>query len=181
MDCHGVAELEGKGACVRILGIDPGLGRMGFGLVEVAANGGLSSNCWGMLTTPSNTPDAERLQILYNDLADLIETTRPDCVALERIFYFQNATTMVPVTQARGVIVLRLGQFNLPFGEYTPMQVKQAVAGHGKAKKPEVQQTVQSLLGLDKLPRPDDAADGLALAVCHYLHTRSLGLVATAG
>ncbi len=164
---------------MRILGIDPGLGLVGFGLIEVPSAGIVTGQTpdvcdWGVISTSKHKSDSARLQEIYDDLLALLDQTRPEVVSIERLFYFRNATTMVPVSQARGVILLALEKFKLPIYEYTPMQVKQAITGYGKSKKPEIQQTLLQLLGLEKLPRPDDAADALALAICHYNHTGRL-------
>ena len=155
---------------MRILGIDPGLGLVGFGLIEVPSAGELETVTWGVISTSKDKTDSARLQEIYDDLLGLLDHLKPDVVSVERIFFFRNATTMVPVSQARGVILLALEKFKLPLYEYTPMQVKQAITGYGKAKKPEIQQTLLQMLKLEKLPRPDDAADALALAICHYNH-----------
>jgi crossover junction endodeoxyribonuclease RuvC len=166
---------------MRILGIDPGLGRVGFGLLEITStrhkNTGLASEpnsygfgpCeWGLIATSKDKLTGARLQEIFHDMTAVLKHTRPDVISIERLFYFRNATTLVPVAQARGVILLVVEQFNLPVYEYTPMQVKQAVTGSGKAKKGEIQEGLVALLGLDRKPTPDDAADGLGLAVCHY-------------
>jgi len=163
------------------MGIDPGLGTIGFSLMVLPDNTVSGSDhtateidpglCrWGAITTTKNTPDGPRLIELERDLTQVIVELKPDVVALERIFYFRNATTMVPVCQARGVIILVLSKFNLPIYEYTPMQVKQAITGYGKSQKREIQDTLVEILSLSERPRPDDAADALAVAYCHYLH-----------
>lgn len=150
-----------------ILGIDPGLGTIGFGVI-----GNNIKPQWGTITTPKNTPVEHRLVALYTDMQTLLATIKPDVVAIEKIFHFRNVTTMVPVTQARGVILLAIAQAGLPVAEYTPMQIKQAVTGYGKAEKTEVQAMVTSQLSLEAIPRPDDAADGLAIALCHQSFIR---------
>ena len=174
---------------MRILGIDPGLGRVGFGLLEITSgrhkNTGLASEpassgfgpCeWGLIATSKDKPAGARLQEIFHDITAVLEHTRPDVISIERLFYFRNATTLVPVAQARGVILMVVDQFNLPVYEYTPMQVKQAVTGSGKAKKGEIQDILVTLLGLDRKPTPDDAADALALAVCYYNHMGQFSL-----
>jgi crossover junction endodeoxyribonuclease RuvC len=158
---------------MRILGIDPGLGKVGFGLLQIASDIQAQpfGPCqWGIIATSKDKPDGERLQEIHDDLTVLIRELQPDVVAIERLFFFRNATTMVPVAQARGVILMIVSRFGLPVYEYTPMQVKQAITGYGKSEKAEVQQMLVEVLQLDKKPTPDDAADGLALAVCHYNH-----------
>lgn len=154
---------------MRILGIDPGLGTVGFGLVEMDPAGDRPVSWdWGVIATHKDGTNSERLAEIFQDMVGVIHHTQPDLVSLERIFYFRNATTMVPVCQARGVIMLAIEQAGLPLFEYTPMQVKQSMTGYGKAKKREVQEMVAQLLGLPDIPRPDDAADALALALTHY-------------
>lgn len=169
---------------MRILGIDPGLGRVGFGLLEITsgryeksvgqASGPFGPCEWGIIATSKDKPVGARLQEIYRDMRTLLEHTRPDVISIERLFYFRNATTLVPVAQARGIILLVIEHFELPVYEYTPMQVKQAVTGSGKSKKGEIQDLLITLLALDRKPTPDDAADALALAVCHYNHAGCL-------
>lgn len=165
---------------MRILGIDPGLGRVGFGLLEIVTDPqtgfkGKYGPCqWGVITTTKDKSDGARLQEIHKDLTMLIGQLQPDMVAIERLFYFKNVTTFVPVAQARGVILMVIESFGLPVFEYTPLQVKQAITGYGKSEKKEIQNTLISLLDLDRKPTPDDAADGLALAVCHYNHAGRL-------
>lgn len=162
---------------MRILGIDPGLGRVGFGLVETVRDTNQSVGwageefgpCqWGIIATTKDKSDGARLQEIHDDLTHVMEQLQPDVVSIERLFYFRNNTTIIPVAQARGVILMLTHRFDLPVYEYTPMQVKQAVTGYGKSEKAEVQEALIQLLKLDKKPTPDDAADGLALAVCYY-------------
>lgn len=164
---------------MKILGIDPGLGRVGFGLLDIVpltnGRGNPYGPCqWGIISTSKDKPDGARLQEIHDDLSELVERLKPDVVSVERLFYFRNATTLIPVAQARGVIMMILHRYGLPVYEYTPMQVKQAITGYGKSKKAEIQAMLIDLLGLDKKPTPDDAADGLALAVCHYNHVGRL-------
>lgn len=169
---------------MRVLGIDPGLGRVGFGLLEIdfdeTGAETLHASHWGIIATSKDKPDGARLQEIHRDLTGLIETLRPDMVSIERIFFFRNATTLIPVAQARGVALLVAENFSLPVYEYTPMQVKQAITGYGKAEKREIQDMLVTLLGLPKKPTPDDAADALALAVCHYQHAGRYARVAEA-
>lgn len=154
---------------ITILGIDPGLATVGFGAIRVCGQSRqvVNSPQWGTLTTAPGQPVSTRLHELHTDMAALIAATQPDVVAIERIFHFRNVTTMVPVTQARGVLLLAIAQHGIPVMEYTPMQVKQVVTGSGRAKKGDVQDLIQHQLGLPERPRPDDAADGLALAWTH--------------
>lgn len=154
----------------KILGIDPGLERVGFGCVQVM--GGRSQPLvpvsWGMIRTPKEHTIPQRLQEIYTDTMAMLQHLQPDVVSIESLFYFRNHTTLVPVAQARGVILLAVQQAGVPISEYTPMQVKQTLTGYGKASKTEVQQAVQQALGIHEPIRPDDAADGLALAITHH-------------
>jgi crossover junction endodeoxyribonuclease RuvC len=170
---------------MKILGIDPGLGRVGFGLLNILpftdGPGQPYGPCqWGIISTSKDKSDGARLQEIHDDLSVLIERLQPDVVSIERLFYFRNATTMVPVAQARGIMMI-LHRYGLPVYEYTPMQVKQAITGYGKAQKAEIQTTLIDLLGLEKKPTPDDAADGLALAVCHYNHVGRVQMLQAGG
>lgn len=163
---------------MRVLGIDPGLGRVGFGLLEIVSPGQADERygpChWGIIATSKDKSDAARLQEIHRDLDEVVAELKPDVVAIERLFYFRNATTMVPVAQARGVILLILEKYGLQVSEYTPMQVKQAITGYGKSEKREIQEALIGMLNLEKKPTPDDAADALAVAVCHYQHAGRL-------
>lgn len=151
------------------LGIDPGTAVMGYGLVA-EADGKLHPVDYGVLTTSAGLPLARRLQVLYDGLTDLIRRHQPTEVAVEELFFSRNARTALAVGQARGVALLAAANSGLPVAEYTPQQVKQAVAVYGRARKDQIQQMVRVLLRLDEVPQPDDAADALALAICH-LHT----------
>jgi crossover junction endodeoxyribonuclease RuvC len=160
---------------MKILGIDPGLNRVGFGMLlqEPESSQGrkkLIAGPWGIISTTKDKAIGARLQEIQKDLTELLDALRPDVISLERMFFFRNATTIIPVAQARGVILLVINSFNIPVYEYTPMQVKQAVTGSGKSKKAEIQELLIPLLNLDKKPTPDDAADALALALCHFNH-----------
>lgn len=162
---------------MRILGIDPGLGIVGFGFLETLSSGGtlatgFQSVEWGVVTTSKDRSESQRLQEIYHDFTAVLQRFQPDHVSIERIFFFKNAKTLIPVSQARGVLLLAVEAYGASYSEYTPMQVKQAMTGSGKATKQEVQQMVAQVLQLDKLPRPDDAADALGLAVCHAHHAR---------
>jgi crossover junction endodeoxyribonuclease RuvC len=159
---------------MKILGIDPGLGIVGFGMVEISPSGEFENPQWGTICTSKDKPDSARLQEIYTDLTGLLQQVKPDVVSIERLFFFKNAKTMVPVSQARGVILLALESLKIPFFEYTPLEVKQAMTGYGKAEKHEIQEMVTRLLNLHKKPTPDDAADALAMAICHYNHTGRL-------
>ena len=158
---------------MRILGIDPGYGITGFGLIE-ADRGQYSLLRCGAITTPSNTEFSWRLEVIYEDMRRLLEIGKPDAVAIEELFFGQNVTTGIGVAQSRGVILLAIRQANLPIYSYKPMQVKQAVVGYGNATKHQVQDMTRRLLRLEKMPKPDDAADAIAIALCHARSSTSL-------
>ncbi len=155
-----------------VLGIDPGTAITGYGLVR-EENGQGVAIAYGTITTPSDLPLPDRLKLLYRDLTGLIEQYCPEQAAIEQLFFNKNVRTALAVGHARGVALLALAQANVPIYEYTPLQVKQAVTGHGRADKRQVQQMVTLLLNLDKVPKPDDVADALAIAICH-LHSARL-------
>lgn len=155
-----------------VIGIDPGTATTGFGLVRDTAQG-LEVVDFGAILTPADLPQAERLVLLYDELKKILSLHRPDSAAVEKLFFSRNVTTAITVGQARGVVLLSMAQAGLPVGEYTPMEVKQAVAGYGGADKNQVQQMVRALLNLERIPKPDDAADALAIAICH-LHSYRL-------
>jgi crossover junction endodeoxyribonuclease RuvC len=158
---------------MRILGIDPGTATTGYGLVTEDENGALLAIKYGAIITPPEMPMPERLVMLYRQLNEIILLHHPDSGAVEKLFFTRNVTTAISVGQARGVILLALAQAGLSVGEYTPMEVKQAVAGYGGADKRQVQMMVKALLGLEDIPKPDDAADALAIAITH-LHNASI-------
>ncbi len=152
----------------RILGIDPGLATLGFGVIDTPSSQGFESGVtvidFGVISTPAKTPVGERLCTIYDDLHSLIDQFQPDQVVIETFFFYRMGNTIL-VAQARGVVMLVLAQYQLPLTEFTPAQVKQALTGYGNADKAEVQEAVARELNLDKIPRPDDAADALALAL----------------
>lgn len=158
---------------MRILGIDPGYGITGFGLIDVQGGCYRLLNC-GAITTPPNTAFPWRLEVIYNDMTQLLQVAKPDAVAIEELFFGQNVTTGINVAQSRGVILLSIQQAGLPLTEYKPMQVKQAVVGYGNATKHQVQDMTRRLLGLPSMPKPDDAADAIAIALCHARSSTSL-------
>ena len=151
---------------MRILGIDPGVGTVGFGVIDTEKGRNTYVAC-GAITTPPNTALSPRLDMIYNDLNELIVTFSPDAISVEELFFSKNITTGIAVAHGRGVILLSCYRSGVPVYEYTPMQVKQAVVGYGNAKKNQVIYMVQRLLNMKAPPKPDDAADALALAICH--------------
>jgi crossover junction endodeoxyribonuclease RuvC len=153
------------------LGIDPGTATTGYGLVKLRPDGTLEAVAYGVIITPPHTAAHERLLMLFTDIKDLLALHRPDAFAVEKLFFQRNVSTALAVGQARGVVLLAIAQAGGDVAEYTPNQVKQAVAGYGAAGKRQVQEMVRTLLNLPELPRPDDAADALAIAITH-LHTR---------
>lgn len=156
---------------MRILGIDPGTGILGFGVIEIDAKNKVQLIDGGVIRTPVKHPDAERLLIIYDELRQIIEELKPSVMAVEKLFFAQNVTTAMTVAQARGVVLL-LGMMNkLEVYEYTPLQIKQALTGYGRADKKQMQEMVRVVLGLKKVPEPDDCADALAAAICHANHT----------
>lgn len=158
---------------MKILGIDPGFATIGFGLVEFT-RGDPRMLRYGAITTPPELDFSQRLVMIYNDMTELLQTLKPDVVSVEELFWGHNVTTGIGVSHGRGVILLAIAQAGLPVYEYTPMQVKQAVVGYGKAEKRQVMDMTRRLLKLERLPRPDDAADALALALCHGRSATSL-------
>lgn len=151
---------------MRILGIDPGIAIVGFGFIDKQGHK-LVPVQYGCIQTNAHTEPAIRLKEVYDTMMQLIETYQPDAVAIEKIFFNKNVTTAMSVGQARGVLILAAVQRGLPIAEYTPLQVKQAVVGYGKAEKKQVQEMVRIFLKLTTVPKPDDAADALAVAICH--------------
>ncbi len=149
------------------IGIDPGTATTGYGFVRLAQDGGLQAVEFGVITTPKDLSAPARLEILYKELNSLLKRLHPDTSAVEKLFFQRNVSTAIGVGQARGVVLLSLQQAGLEVFEYTPNEVKQAVAGYGSAGKGQVQEMVRTLLGLPDIPRPDDAADALAVAITH--------------
>ncbi|MBS3873570.1 MAG: crossover junction endodeoxyribonuclease RuvC [Firmicutes bacterium] len=160
-----------------VLGIDPGLALTGFGVVE-EINNKVQLQRVGCIRTPATLPAAERLQIIFNELAAVLVEGKINTAAVEQLFFNTNVTTALAVAQARGVILLALANQNIPTAEYTPLQVKQALTGFGRADKGQIQRMVQSMLGLKEIIRPDDAADAVAIALCHlqsYRFSQAIG------
>lgn len=149
-----------------IIGIDPGTATTGFGVIKKTKNDKLELIEYGCITTEKNLTSAKRLEKLYKEITDLIKKHKPDIVAVEDIFFFKNLKTAIKVSQARGVILLSIIKNKAKLLEFTPLQIKQAVTCYGRADKNQVQQMVKALLNLKKIPKPDDAADALAIAIC---------------
>jgi crossover junction endodeoxyribonuclease RuvC len=164
---------------VFVLGIDPGTAITGYGLVREDEQG-LSLVDYGVITTPAGQPLPQRLQTIYQGLTDVAREHQPQAAAVEELFFSRNVRTALSVGHARGVTLLALADAGLPVHEYKPLEVKQAIAGYGGADKQQVQQMVRMLLHLDFVPRPDDAADAVAVAVCHIHSARMAALMANA-
>ena len=158
---------------MRILGIDPGYGITGFGVIDTERGQSKLVTC-GAITTPAGMDFSARLEIIYEDMRQLLAEAKPDAVAIEELFFGQNVTTGIGVAQSRGVILLAIRQAGLEVTSYKPMQVKQAVVGYGNATKHQVQDMTKRLLGLSAMPKPDDAADAIAIALCHARSCTSL-------
>ena len=158
---------------MRILGIDPGYGITGFGLIEAERGQYRLLRC-GAITTPPHTDFSARLEMIYEDMRELLRISQPDAVAIEELFFGQNVTTGIGVAQSRGVILLAIRQEGLEVYPYKPMQVKQALVGYGNATKHQMQDMTRRLLHLNALPKPDDAADAIAIALCHARSSTSL-------
>ena len=158
---------------MRILGIDPGYGITGFGIVDAQRNN-FQLLQYGAITTPAGTDFPLRLQMIYNDMTELLMVAKPDAVAIEELFFGQNVTTGIGVAQSRGVILLAVQQAGIPIFQYKPMQVKQSVVGYGNATKHQVQDMTKRILHLQSVPKPDDAADAIAIALCHARSSTSL-------
>jgi crossover junction endodeoxyribonuclease RuvC len=157
----------------RIIGLDPGLATLGFGIIDIVVNPAkgidpLIMIDFGIIQTPAKTEISQRLQIIYDDLSSVIDEFKPDLVAIEKFFFYRMANT-IAVAQARGIVLLVLAQHNLAYMEFTPAQIKQAITGYGNAQKDEVQAAVARELALDYIPRPDDAADALAIAITGWM------------
>jgi crossover junction endodeoxyribonuclease RuvC len=152
---------------VLALGIDPGTAIVGYGLVRELQDGSLQAVHYGVIRTPANTPMPERLATIYDEMTALITTYKPDTAGIEELFFGKNATTGITVAQGRGVILLALQKAGVPISEYKPNMVKQSITGYGGADKSQMQEMIRAMLGLDSIPKPDDAADGLAIAITH--------------
>lgn len=155
---------------MKILGIDPGLGIVGYSIVEYDGETPVLLHS-GSIQTQKGTRESARLLEIFEDMTTIVEKYKPDCAAIEKLFFFRNRTTVMPVAHARGVILTVLEKFKVPIFEYTPMEVKQVLTGYGRADKKEVEQMVKLSLGVDTLPKLDDTVDSIAIAICH---TRSI-------
>jgi len=151
---------------MKILGIDPGTATTGFGLIKKSGSK-LDKLDAGVISTPKTEHMQNRLKMLYDDLSQLVKTHQPDYIAVEKLFFTNNITTAMSVSQARGIALLVAAQNNIELAEYTPLQVKMSVTGYGQAEKKQVQEMVKKILKLSVIPKPDDAADALAIAICH--------------
>ncbi len=156
-----------------ILGIDPGYAIVGYGVIDYR-NNHFSVIDYGAILTDAKTPFNERLERIYDELCGIIERHNPEAMSVEKLFYNSNAKTVIDVSQARGVIMLAAQKNRLPAYEYTPLQVKQSVVGYGRAEKKQVQEMTRRILNLEKVPKPDDTADALAMAICHAHASGSL-------
>lgn len=150
-----------------VIGIDPGTAITGYGLVSQEPDGSLMAVAYGVISTPANMLMPERLVKLYQELSQIVLLHQPHTGAVEKLFFQKNVKTAITVAQGRGVAILSLANSGIDIGEYTPNEIKQAVTGYGKADKNQMQQMVRMILGLDEIPKPDDAADALAVAICH--------------
>lgn len=157
---------------MRILGIDPGTATVGYGLIEEIDGQPVVITYGAITTRPKDGDAAHRLQLIYQQLSELLITYEPDAAAVEELFFGRNITTAIKVGQARGVLLLALANAGIPVAEYSPPKIKESVSGYGNASKQQVQFMVQNILNLDEVPKPDDAADGLAVALTHYQHYR---------
>ena len=160
-----------------VIGIDPGTATTGYGLIQENSDGSLTAIEFGVIETKPNDPMPQRLQELYRQLTKILLLHRPESGAVEKLFFASNARTAISVGQGRGIVLLALADAGLSVAEYAPLEVKQAVVGYGGADKNQIQQMVRALLNLPEVPRPDDAADALAIAICHLHSTRSQKLI----
>ena len=150
-----------------VLGIDPGLATVGYGVIKFENNKDITLIDYGIISTKPDVPFARRLKLIADGILTLYDNFKPDAIAFEELFFNTNTTTAIPVAEARGVLIVACKQFVDRLFEYTPLQIKQALTGNGRAEKKQVQFMVKSILGLNAVPKPDDAADALAVALCH--------------
>ena len=158
---------------MRILGIDPGYAIVGYGILDYESNH-FKTVDYGAILTTAKTPFCDRIEKIFDELCEIIRKYRIDALSIEKLYFNSNTTTAIDVAQARGVILLAAKKFKVPVFEYTPLQVKQAVTGYGRAEKQQIMELTKILLKLDKLPKPDDTADALAIAICHGHNSSSL-------
>ena len=151
---------------MKILGIDPGMAIVGYGLIEFNKEN-IKLFASGSIQTDKNLSDSKRLLEIYNDLSTIVEKYKPDCASVENLFFFKNQKTVIPVAEARGVILTVLEKYEIPTYSYTPMEVKQVLTGYGRAEKKEVEQMVKISLNCEELPKLDDTVDAIAIAICH--------------
>jgi crossover junction endodeoxyribonuclease RuvC len=151
---------------MRVIGIDPGTGILGFGIIEIVGHSTSLVDA-GVIRTPVKEDDAIRLETIFDELTDIIANNKPDVMSVEKLFFAQNVTTAMTVAQARGVVLLCGRQAGLPIFEYTPLQIKQSITGYGRADKKQIQEMVRVMLKLQEVPKPDDCADALAAALTH--------------
>jgi crossover junction endodeoxyribonuclease RuvC len=154
---------------MRIIGIDPGTGILGFGVIDINKDRSLELVDAGVIRTPAHQADAIRLETIYSELSQIIKSSAPDAMSVEKLFFAKNVTTAMTVSQARGVILLCGRQAGLEIAEYTPLQIKQSLTGYGRADKKQIQEMVKVMLKLKEVPKPDDCADALAAAITHTM------------
>jgi len=156
---------------MRIIGIDPGTGILGFGVIDVVKGKATMVDA-GVIRTPVKQADSIRLKTIFDELTQIVKDTKPEQMSVEKLFFSQNVTTAMSVSQARGVVLLIAEQAGIPIAEYTPQQIKQALTGYGKADKKQIQEMVKIVLNLKEVPKPDDCADALAAAITHSMTVR---------
>ena len=152
---------------MKILGIDPGMAIVGYAMIDYDGENNIKLLTSGSIQTDKKQPDSGRLLEIYNDLSSIVEKYQPDCASVEQLFFFKNQKTIIPVAEARGVILTVLEKYDVPIYSYTPMEVKQVLTGYGRAEKKEVEQMVRLNLGTENLPKLDDTIDAIAIAICH--------------
>ena len=158
---------------MKILGIDPGTGICGFGVVEITKTNRPLAQDFGVISTPAHTPLPDRLADIYDSMHEIIKLNQPDLISIEKLFFSKNITTGISVAEARGICLLVAKQHDLPIYEYTPNEIKKTLTGYGSAGKKQMQEMVRIQLGLEDVPRPDDAADALAAAITHLFSSRA--------
>lgn len=152
---------------MKILGIDPGMAIVGYAMIDYEGKENIKLMTSGSIQTDKKQSDSVRLLEIFNDLSSIVEKYKPDCASVEQLFFFKNQKTIIPVAEARGVILTVLEKYNVPIYSYTPMEVKQVLTGYGRADKKEVEQMVRLNLGTENLPKLDDTVDAIAIAICH--------------